>query len=148
MSEESYQKIFSKNLTYYMELNGKTQTDLINDLGFNKSAVSTWCNGTRLPRMDKVEMLAKYFNINRSDLIEEKSDNAETTLTLKDTRDIAKDLNSIMEKLQEGNDGPASYNGEELSPEAMELFRDELEIALKRLKIMNKEKYTPKKYKE
>ena len=53
-----------------------------------------------------------------------------------------------MEKLQSGNDGPASYNGEELSPEAMELFRDELEIALKRLKIMNKEKYTPKKYKK
>lgn len=72
MSEETYQKIFSKNLNYYMNLNGKTQTDLINDLGFNKSAVSTWCNGTRLPRMDKVEMLAQYFNINRSDLIEEK----------------------------------------------------------------------------
>lgn len=72
MSEESYQKIFSKNLNYYMTLNGKTQTDLINDLGFNKSAVSTWCNGTRLPRMDKVEILARYFSINRSDLIEEK----------------------------------------------------------------------------
>ncbi len=148
MSEKSYQKIFSKNLAYYMYLNGKTQTDLINDLGFNKSAVSTWCNGTRLPRMDKVEMLAKYFNINRSDLIEEKSDNVETALTPKDNRDIAKDLDSIMEKLQSGNDGPASYNGEELSPEAMELFRDELEIALKRLKIMNKEMYTPKKYKK
>lgn len=73
MSEESYQKIFSKNLNYYMAINGKSQTDLINELGFNKSAVSTWCNGTRLPRMDKVEILARYFNINRSDLIEEKS---------------------------------------------------------------------------
>ena len=72
----------------------------------------------------------------------------EGTLTPKDNRDIAKDLDSIMEKLQSGNDGPASYNGEELSPEAMELFRDELEIALKRLKIMNKEMYTPKKYKK
>ena len=72
MSEDSYQKIFSKNLNHYMAINGKSQTDLINDLGFNKSAVSTWCNGTRLPRMDKVEILARYFNINRSDLIEEK----------------------------------------------------------------------------
>ncbi len=73
MSEESYQKIFSKNLNYYMAQNNKSQTDLVNDLGFNKSAVSTWCNGTRLPRMDKVEALARYFNINRSDLIEEKN---------------------------------------------------------------------------
>ena len=131
-----------------MTLNAKTQTDLINDLGFNKSAVSTWCNGTRLPRMDKVEKLARYFNISRSDLIEEKSDQKDTALTPKDNRDIARDLDSIMSKLQSGNEGPASYDGEELSPEAMELFREELEIALKWLKIMNKEKYTPKKYKK
>lgn len=72
MPEEIYKKIFSKNLNHYMEINQKSQTDIINDLGFNKSAVSTWCNGTRLPRMDKVEALAKYFGINRSDLIEEK----------------------------------------------------------------------------
>lgn len=72
MPEEIYRKIFSKNLNYFMSINNKTQTDLVNDLGFNKSAVSTWCNGTRLPRMDKVDILAKYFNIKRSDLIEEK----------------------------------------------------------------------------
>ena len=39
MSEESFKKIFSMNLNHYMELHGKTQSDLINDLGFNKSAV-------------------------------------------------------------------------------------------------------------
>lgn len=70
MSEDEYKKTFSKNLNYFMALNNKTQIDIINDLGFNKSAVSTWCNGTRLPRMDKVDALAKYFGINRSDLIE------------------------------------------------------------------------------
>lgn len=76
MSEDQYKRIFSKNLRYYMSLNDKSQIDLINDLGFNKSAVSTWCNGTRLPRMDKVDALAKYFNINRSDLIEEHANEA------------------------------------------------------------------------
>ena len=55
MSDDQYKKVFSENLRYYMMLNGKNQVDLINDLGFNKSAVSTWCNGTRLPRMDKVD---------------------------------------------------------------------------------------------
>ena len=92
MSEDAYKKIFSKNLNYYMELNGKTQTDLINDLGFNKSAVSTWCNGTRLPRMDKVESLAKYFGINRSDLIEDKSNDSDEHYYLNDeTREIAQE---------------------------------------------------------
>lgn len=92
MPEEIYKKIFSKNLNYYMELNGKSQTDLITDLGFNKSAVSTWCNGTRLPRMDKVETLARYFGINRSDLIEEKSaDNTEHYYLNEETREIAQE---------------------------------------------------------
>jgi len=92
MSEESYKRIFSKNLNRYMELNAKTQTDLINDLGFNKSAVSTWCNGTRLPRMDKVEALAQYFNINRSDLIEDKSESSEPYYLNDETREIAQEV--------------------------------------------------------
>ena len=75
MSDDFYKKIFSKNLRYYMDLNQKEQIDIINDLGFNKSSVSTWCNGTRLPRMDKVDALAKYFGINRSDLIVERKNN-------------------------------------------------------------------------
>lgn len=73
MDKSEYQKIFSHNLIRYMSMYNKTQADLINDLGFNKSAVSTWVNGTRLPRMDKVNMLAKYFGILRSDLIEDKT---------------------------------------------------------------------------
>ena len=72
MLDDRYKKIFAENLKYYMKLHNKNQADLINDLGFNKSSVSTWCNSTRLPRMDKVDILAKYFDINRSDLIEDK----------------------------------------------------------------------------
>ena len=73
MGDDKYKQIFSKNLRYYMSLNNKEQIDLINDLGLNKSAVSTWCNGTRLPRMDKVNLLAEYLGISRSDLIEARS---------------------------------------------------------------------------
>ena len=62
MLDDRYKKIFAENLKYYMKLHNKNQADLINDLGFNKSSVSTWCNGTRLPRMDKVDILAKYDN--------------------------------------------------------------------------------------
>lgn len=95
MSEDQYKAIFSKNLKYYMYINGKTQIDLINDLGFNKSAVSTWCNGTRLPRMDKVEQLARYFGINRSDLIEDKDKSEsqeESYYTNPDTAKIAQEI--------------------------------------------------------
>ncbi len=89
MGEDYYKKIFAKNLKYYMNLNNKSQIDIINDLNINKSAISTWCNGTRLPRMDKVDMLAKYFNINRSDLIEEHSTDSEQYYLNEDARDMA-----------------------------------------------------------
>lgn len=90
MGEDYYKLIFSKNLKRLMSLHDKTQIDLINDLGFNKSAVSTWCNGTRLPRMDKVDILAKYFGANRSDLIEEKEDTVDETYYFnEDARELA-----------------------------------------------------------
>lgn len=76
MGDEYYKKLFSKNLRNIMNVNGKTQVDLIKDLGITRSAISTWVNGTRLPRMDKVDMLAKYFNCKRSDLIEEPKEEA------------------------------------------------------------------------
>lgn len=94
--------------------------------------------------MGKVQLLADYFKIGKTDLI----DNKTPELTARDEKDIAKDLDSIMNKLAAGESGPASYNGEELDPEAAELFRDELEIALRRLKLINKEKYTNKRYKK
>ncbi|MBO4864656.1 MAG: helix-turn-helix transcriptional regulator [Eubacterium sp.] len=56
-------KTFSDNLKLYMHINNITQTDLINDLDFDKSAVSTWVNGTRLPRIEKIITLSEYFGI-------------------------------------------------------------------------------------
>nr|DAK90636.1 MAG TPA: Repressor protein CI [Caudoviricetes sp.] len=78
MSENEYRKIFSKNLRYYMNKYNKKQSDLINDLGLSSSTISNWCTGEKLPRMDKVQILADYFHINKSDLIEEKEQQDDT----------------------------------------------------------------------
>ena len=78
MSENEYSKIFSKNLRYYMNKYNKKQSDLINDLGLSSSTISNWCTGEKLPRMDKVQILADYFHINKSDLIEEKEQQDDT----------------------------------------------------------------------
>ena len=87
MSEEYYKKIFAFNLKYLMETNGKSQIDLINDLPFDKSTVSTWVNGTRLPRMDKIAIIAKYFNVPRSYLTEEHSSDQSEPSVLKLTKE-------------------------------------------------------------
>lgn len=123
---------------------GINQSDLEKELGFGKGTISKWKSNPN-PSAEKLLLVANYFNVSTDFLLKGTDNNG---LTEKDKKDIAKDLDSIMDKLTSGEDGPASYNGEELSPDAAELFRDELEIALKRLKIINKEKYTPKKYKK
>ncbi|MCI8282414.1 MAG: helix-turn-helix transcriptional regulator [Lachnospiraceae bacterium] len=129
-----------------MKKNEKTQSDLINDLGFNKSAVSTWCNGTRLPRMDKVELLAQYFKISRSDLMEEKSQDNSFSLTARDERDIEKIINQTREKLvsQEG----LMFDGDPASPEAIDSILSAMQIGMELAKKKNKERFTPRKYKK
>lgn len=118
------------------------------DLGFSNGYIGQLRKGV-FPS-DRLILIANYLNISPDYLMtgETPSEKKEVTLTPRDERDIKRDLDNIMEKLKAGEDGPASYNGEELDPEAAALFRDELEIALRRLKIINKEKYTPKKYKK
>lgn len=66
--------IFANNLNKYMKLKEKTRKDLCEDLGFSYYTVTDWVNGKKYPRMDKVEILAKYFGVLKSDLIEEKSE--------------------------------------------------------------------------
>ena len=131
-----------------LQKNGVTSYKVAKEAGVTQTALSNLKSGRSTPTTKTLQKIADYFGVTIDYLMTGKDISASQELTLKDNRDIAKDLDNIMEKLTAGEDGPASYNGEELSPEAAELFRDELEIALKRLKIINKEKYTPKKYKK
>lgn len=66
--------VFSRNLKYQMELHGKTRQDISDALGISYFTVTSWVNGTKYPRMDKVEKLAVYFGILKSDLIEERTE--------------------------------------------------------------------------
>lgn len=71
MSSDDRKKILSRKLNYYMSINGKNQMDLMKDLHLSSSTISSWCTGQKMPRMQKLEMLANYFGITVSDLIEE-----------------------------------------------------------------------------
>lgn len=66
--------IFATNLKKYMDINQKSRRDVCEALGFSYYTFCDWVNGKKYPRMDKVEMLANYFGILKSDLIEEKSE--------------------------------------------------------------------------
>lgn len=66
--------VFASNLKRYMEVKGKSRNDISDALGISYFTVSDWVNGKKYPRMDKVEMLANYFGIQKSDLIEQKEE--------------------------------------------------------------------------
>lgn len=133
-----------------LQKHGITAYKVSKDTGVTQTSLSNWKAGRNTPSAKTLQKIADYFGVSVDYLMTGKEDVKEKApeLTARDERDIARDLDNIMSKLSSGESGPATYNGEPLNPEAAELFRDEIEIALRRLKIINKEKYTPKKYKK
>jgi repressor LexA len=74
MSNIGNKEIFSKNLKYYIEKSGKDRRELSEIWGFPYSTVTEWINGKKYPRIDRIEIMADYFGILKSDLIEEKTE--------------------------------------------------------------------------
>lgn len=52
-----------------MEIQSKTQTDLAEYIGVSQATVSNWYKGTKMPRMSKIDMICKFFSIERSELM-------------------------------------------------------------------------------
>lgn len=94
MSEEAQKKIFTKNLNSYIEASGKTQLEIAKSIGVSPQTFNTWCKGIAIPRMGKVQALADYFHINKSDLIEDKKNLEEdnTYYLNDDAKDMAQFL--------------------------------------------------------
>lgn len=64
--------ILAKNLAYYVERSGRTQKEIAEVAGVAASTFNDWMKAKKYPRIDKIEILANYFGILKSDLIEEK----------------------------------------------------------------------------
>lgn len=73
--------IFKKNLLKYLNASNKTQKEVADAIRVSPQTFNTWCQGIALPRMEKLQSLADYFHISKSDLIEEKVDFEKTSNT-------------------------------------------------------------------
>ena len=82
---------FAEMLRYYLMMNNKTQKALVEDLGYDKSTVSSWCSGNRVPKIDVIIDIAKYLHVNVGDLIEDNR-NEESYYLNDDARDMAQFL--------------------------------------------------------
>jgi transcriptional regulator with XRE-family HTH domain len=71
-------EIFSKNLNRYLEGSGKTQKEVAAFVKVSPGTVCDWTKGRSYPRMNKIQSLADFFGINKSDLVEETNVRKET----------------------------------------------------------------------
>lgn len=92
MADEEQRRIFAKNLNKYLSLFNKTQKEVADAINVSPQTFNTWCQGIALPRMGKVQRLADYFGIGKTDLIDEKSDSNNDHYYLnEETREIAQE---------------------------------------------------------
>lgn len=64
-------KIMARNIRKQMDIKGVTAKEVCDILGFKKSTFYDWLNGKVYPRIDKIEMMANYFNVSKADLVED-----------------------------------------------------------------------------
>lgn len=72
MSSLGNKEIMSKNIQYYMSLHNKTRQEMCIALGVKYTTFTDWVKGNVYPRIDKIELMANYFGIEKSDLVEER----------------------------------------------------------------------------
>lgn len=77
MSDLGNKEVMARNIKKYMELNKKTRKEMCKVLGFPYSTLTAWLNADIYPRIDKIELMANYFGIEKSDLIEDKEKQTE-----------------------------------------------------------------------
>lgn len=74
MNEIEQKQVFAENLNHYIESREKTQLEIANSIGVSPQTFNTWVKGIAIPRMGKIQKLADYFRINKSDLIDVRTD--------------------------------------------------------------------------
>ena len=71
MTDEQQRRIFAGNLTRYIANSGKQQKEIASELGFNQKTFNGWCKALSMPTMGKVQAIADYFGIVKSDLLDQ-----------------------------------------------------------------------------
>lgn len=73
MSNLGNKQIMAENIKYYMREKDVRPTDICHTLNFPMPTFSDWINAKTYPRIDKIELMANYFGISKSDLVEDRT---------------------------------------------------------------------------
>lgn len=124
--DDNIREIFSNNLKKFLKEQKKTQLELANFVGISDAAVNNWVKGYKLPRMDKVDKICKFFSIKRSDLLE--------STTPQSINDI--DFTGI-ERIA------AEHRGENFTQEELKFIQDTIDFVVAKKQKLNKKDGQP-----
>ena len=112
------------------------------ELGFARSYISKF--KTITPSADKIQRIADFLGVSAEYLMTGEEPQEGAVSKPKPPRDVETILNSTREQLlsQEG----LMFDGKPASPAAVESIISAMQIGMEMAKQKNKEKYTPKKY--
>lgn len=133
-----------------LQKHGVTTYQVSKATGISQSTFSNWKSRRNLLSADKATLIANYFGVSLDYLMTGKEEPKEKApeLTTRDERDIKRDLENLRDKLVNKECGPASFDGEDIPAEDIDLFLGQVELMLRRVKAKNKEKYNPHKNKK
>lgn len=125
--------------------NRLTQIELAKSANISRSYLADIENNRYNASVDVLKAIAAALDISLSEILDDSINN---TLTIKNNTCITNDLKKIMDKFRNNTDGTAYYNGQELDESDLDLIESAMKIAIEQIKLKNKDKYTPKKYKK
>ncbi|WP_276882314.1 helix-turn-helix domain-containing protein [Anaerococcus tetradius] len=93
MKTKNTKDIFKKNLNKLLADYGKTQIELAKYIGVSNTTVNNYVKGYNTPRMDKIDKIAEFFNVDRSSLISNEQEHQSTITQNQET--IIKTFNQL-----------------------------------------------------
>ena len=67
-------EVMARNIQKYMDLNNIKAADICKTLGVKQNTFSDWVNAKTYPRINAIEMLARYFGVSKAALVEDHPD--------------------------------------------------------------------------
>ena len=149
--------MFGEELKKCRSAAGLSQRALAELLNVSQQAVGSWETNRTSPSPETIADIANVLGISTDYLLEVDSENKkappqsdgafEPELTEKDELDISHRLDAMLSDLDK-NDSALMFDGEPLDDESRELLIASLENSIRMAKLINKRKYTPKKYRK
>lgn len=139
-------EVFARNLSNLLQSTDRTQAELAAYVNVAPPTITDWKKGRKMPRMDRIERIAKFFHVSTDLLLgntDAQKNDGLPDLNARDERQIERDLEDMMHSVS-----TAAYEGDTDAQEDVEAFKATLRAAMIQAKRIAKKKYTPRKYQQ